>query len=127
MTIATALLIAAHVWGTPAWCGQQPAVQWGTPPAIIREPMVQSGPDRESPPTVIADCTIYLDQDASSTERCTAVVHEWGRLLLHQLSDDPKNVMAPDPPMYWRCTTKRGIHGFTARQWHQKPKMWLLQ
>ena len=73
--------------------------------------------------TLADDCTIYLNPSLRNdpVKRCTAIIHAWGHLVGLHHSADPKNVMYVTPAPYWRCTTKRGIYGFTERRWHSPP------
>ena len=117
MSIATVFLIAAHVFAMPS-CGQQtpPRVQW----TATQHPEVV-----HVWTTLADDCTIYLNPSLRNDPvgRCTAIIHAWGHLVGFHHSADPRNVMYVTPAPYWRCTTKRGVYGFTERRWHSPPAL----
>jgi hypothetical protein len=115
MTVAVMLAIAAHVWPV-APCGQ-PHVEYVTQPPLQVEYVNQS----PQPFEINGPCTLYVRRSDSPVTQCTDIVHQWGHIDGLHHSSDPQNVMYAAPQPYWRCYTKRGIHGFTRQRWIHPP------
>jgi hypothetical protein len=109
VTLAVMLAIAAHVWPISP-CGP-PHVEYVSEPPLQLEGS--------------APCTLYARRGDTALETCTDIVHQWGHLDGLRHASDERNVMAAVPRPYWRCRTKRGIHGFTRAQWLRPPSVYL--
>lgn len=94
-TLATALSIAASVWG-PAPC-----------PADTMTAAYDATVFNEIAYVLPGSCVIHLSPDLAYSDpvlRCHAAVHEWGHRTGHRHSRNPRNVMYPRPHRYyWRC------------------------